>query len=350
MGRAGGEGRWGGLAGEGRRGAGHVAEQVPQGRFEPRVTERVPGGEQGVRADPLACLGQLARTLRAQQQPRPEARDRDDCRAAQHLAEDPGVVEVPDRVRGDRVDRPGQSGIDQRAQVDVGQIVDADPGQPLPPGAQAPAQARLEQREQQLERAAARRLHDAGAYLDDPQARLRGGGGSRLPVHDEAGQEVVTRGAVLAEDLIAPVGAVVADRGGADEGPRAAGGGGGQLGQPPGGADPAVPDGPFVRRREPACDADPGQVHHGVHAGQQFRVGLVRLPLALAARPGRVADQPDHLVAAGGEQRGQRGPDDAAGPGDRDGQRLAAMQRRPALDAQVGGELAVPVGEHLPQR
>ena len=76
---------------------------------------------------------------------------------------------------------------------------------------------------------------------------------------------------------------------------------------------------PLVRGREPAGDARPGQVNHGVHAGEQVRGGLVRLPLAFVRALRRVTDELDHAVAAGGQQGGQRGPDEAAGPGDRDG-------------------------------
>ena len=131
---------------------------------------------------------------------------------------------------------------------------------------------------------------------------------------------------------------------------RPAGRGRRQLGQPPGRPDAAVPDGPLVRGRETAGDAGPGQVNHGVHAGEQVRSGLVRLPLALVCVLGRVPDQLDHTVAAGAEQGGQRGSDEPAGPGDRDRHRLTAVHPCPAVGGQVGRELPVPVGEHLAER
>ncbi len=105
-----------------------------------------------------------------------------------------------------------------------------------------------------------------------------------------------------------------------------------------------------MRGRETAGDARPGQVNDGVHPGEQVRGGLVRLPLAFVRALRRVADQFDHAVAAGAEQRGQRGPDQAAGPGDGDGQGLAAVQPGPVVGGQVRGQLAVPVGEHLLER
>jgi hypothetical protein len=43
------------------------------------------------------------------------------------------------RFRGDRVDRAGQAGVGDGPQVDIEQVIEADPGQPLlagaPPGA-----------------------------------------------------------------------------------------------------------------------------------------------------------------------------------------------------------------------
>ncbi len=61
-------------------GVADVPEQVTQRRLEPRVAERLAAREQGVRADPLAGFGQFARAFLAEQQPRPEARDRNDRR------------------------------------------------------------------------------------------------------------------------------------------------------------------------------------------------------------------------------------------------------------------------------
>src|SRR5208282_2848588 len=152
------------------------AEQVPQRSLQLRLAELVPGRDQPLGPDVLAGLGDFPGPLLAEQQPGPEPGDRQDRGPAQHAGQRPGVVDVACRLRGDRVDRPGQAGIEHGTQVDVEQVVQADPGQPLLAAAEPAAEARLEERAEQAEHAAARRLHDAGADPDRPDAR-RGGRG-----------------------------------------------------------------------------------------------------------------------------------------------------------------------------
>ena len=87
---------------------------------------------------------------------------------------------------------------------------------------------------------------------------------------------------------------------------------------------------------------------HRVHPVQQLRGRVFRPPVALPG-PGQPAHQRDDPVPAGGQQRGQRGADQAAGAGDRHRQRVRADRAGAGQRGQVGGELPVPVDEHGPQ-
>ena len=124
----------------------------------------------------------------------------------------------------------------------------------------------------------------------------------------------------------------------------------GQLGQPAGRLDPAGPDLVLALGGEPAADRRPGQVDHGVDPVQQLRGRVLRPPVALPG-PGQPAHQRDDPVPAGGQQRGQRGADQAAGAGDRHRQRAGVWPdiAGPGQRGQVGGELAVPVDDRGPQ-
>src|SRR5208337_297392 len=182
-----------------------ATEYVPQRSLQVRLAELVPGRDQPLRPDVLAGLGDFPGPFCAEQQPGPEPGDRQHRGPAQHAGQRPGVVDVAHRLRGDRVDRPGQAGIEHGPQVDVEQVIQADPGQPLLAAAEPAAEARLEQRAEQAEHAAARRLHDAGADPDRPDARRGGQGGGVFPVGDHVGQEPLAAGTVLGQDLLAPI-------------------------------------------------------------------------------------------------------------------------------------------------
>jgi hypothetical protein len=116
-----------------------AAEQMAEGLIEVGLPEMVVRLDQPIRPDVLAGLGEFPGSFLAKQQPRPEGGHRQQRRAVQHAGQRPGVVTVPDRLRGNRVDRPGQDGIGHGAQVDIEQVVEADPGQPLPAGAETAA-------------------------------------------------------------------------------------------------------------------------------------------------------------------------------------------------------------------
>ena len=111
--------------------------------------------------------------------------------------------------------------------------------------------------------------------------------------------------AVFGQRLVAPVVAVETDRRRADQ----------HLGPVADcaissasrrvGPDPAVADRGAVLVGEAAGDRGARQVDHRVDAGQQIRVGIVGIPLPLIRFGGRMTHQPDHPVAAGGQEGGQ---------------------------------------------
>jgi hypothetical protein len=111
----------------------------------------------------------------------------------------------------------GQLGVPQSAVVDVDQVVDPDPGQPLPTVAESAAEPGGEQRPQQAKRPAGGGLHDPGAHAHNARTALFGRNGRVLPFGDHVGEESLTALAVLGQRLIAPVVAVIADRRRADQ-------------------------------------------------------------------------------------------------------------------------------------
>ncbi|WP_232240627.1 hypothetical protein [Kutzneria sp. 744] len=106
----------------------------------------------------------------------------------------------------------------------------------------------------------------------------------------------------------------------------------------------------FVGRGEPARYRRSGQMHHGIHAGQQVGIGIRGSPPPFARRPRGAPDQADHLVAAGAEQGRELRADQAAAAGDRDRHRIRAELTRPPMSGQVVGQLPVPVGDHRSQQ
>ena len=78
---------------------------------------------------------------------------------------------------------------------------------------------------------------------------------------------------------------------------------------------------------------------------------MLGIPVAFVVVGGLPADQSDHPVAAGAQERGQRGADQAGGPGDRDGEGDTRQHTGGVgVRVEVVGQLAVPVGERRGQR
>ncbi len=159
---------------------------------------------------------------------------------------------------------PDSSVVPQRAVVDVDEVVDSDPGEPLLTAAEPTAEPGGEQRPEQAQRPAGGRLHDPGAHPHHPGTGLLGRGRRVLPVGDDVGQEPVAALAVLGQRLLAPVVAVVADRRCADQHLGPVGGLRDQLGQPASRTDPAVADRGAVIVGEAARDRGAREVDHRV--------------------------------------------------------------------------------------
>ena len=208
----------------------------------------------------------------------------------------------------------------------------------------------LGERPQQAQAAATRALHDAGADGHHPEAGVGGWGARGFPVRDHAGQESVSARAVLGERLICPARPVVADRRCGNHDGRTVRGTGGKLGEPAGRGDPGFPDDMLVVGGEPAGDRGSGQVHQRADAAQQARIGVIRDPAPFAVVCRCAADQPDHLVAAAGQEGGQRRADEPGTAGHGDGQWLAPDLPDALVGREVTGHLAVPVGHHRVQQ
>ena len=118
-----------------------------------------------------------------------------------------GVFGVANRIGGDGVYRAGQPGVVHGSVIDVEQVVDPDPGQPLLSAAQPAAQAGG--RTAAAAASAFRRRRPGRSRCGrqiHPRATTGGRGGRVLPVGHHVGQEAVAAGAVLVEDLLTAVG------------------------------------------------------------------------------------------------------------------------------------------------
>src|SRR5699024_7698702 len=122
-----------------------------------------------------------------------------------------------DGTRGGGVDGAAQLRVVEGAVVDVEEVVQVDPRQPLAAAAETPAQPGREQRPLQAQGAAEGALHDAGAHLDGSEPGTGAGLRRLLPGPDHPGEEIGSCGGVLPEELAGPVVAVEPDGRGADE-------------------------------------------------------------------------------------------------------------------------------------
>jgi hypothetical protein len=138
--------------------------------------------------------------------------------------------------------------------------------------------------------------------------------------------------------------AVEADRRSGHEDPQARGGGG-DFGQPSGGPDPGLADGPAVRLGESARDGLARQMHQSVHAGQQVWGGIVWVPTSFALVGRCATDQTDHPVATGRQESRQRGADKSGRTGDGDDELSGSGSGGVAVGGKILGQLAMPIGE-----
>src|SRR5581483_310184 len=160
---------------------------------------------------------------------------------------------------------------------------------------------------------------DARPEVADPDPRLPGGGGRRLPGHADLGQEAVAGPARLGEHLVAPV-AVIPDRRPRQERLRRAVEGGQRLRQQRRPPHPAVPDPGLLGVVPPfAPDALPRQMDDGADPLQSPGVdaALVGVPADGITRRRR-PDHGDHPVPGPPQRSPERRPDEPARPADDD--------------------------------
>ena len=208
------------------------------------------------------------------------------------------------------------------------------------PGASGPPRPGGEERTEELEARPLRGLDDAGPHDHHTQTGLACRLRRSLPVGHDVGQEPRAAPALLGELLVPAIDAVVADGGRTDEdGTSVPGRGHGRhgRGQRVRRSDPAVPDQLLVAIAEAACDRRSGQVHDRVDTLERPRIGAVRLPVPLVNLARGPPHETDDPMTAGGEERAQRGTDEAGGTRHRHGQwsaeRSTAMARWAARSA-----------------
>ena len=125
---------------------------------------------------------------------RPGANDGTGSRAGRRntLARVAAYVLLRTGLGDTRVHRPAQLGIDHAPSQYVDHVVDADPRHPLAAATERSAQAGAEERPEQAQHPAGRRLDDAVAHLHHAHPGFGRRGRGRLPVAHEVGQEAVT--------------------------------------------------------------------------------------------------------------------------------------------------------------
>ena len=293
-----------------------------------RMPEAVPDRLQLRRHHPLVGLGELTGALLPQQQPRTERRHRQHRGPVQHPRQRrwcsrrcaPGSgADGVDRARtAGRRRAPGsRRRAGRRGRSRTATACRCPAGRPAPPRTAAAAAA------------ACRRAADCTIPVRTSTTRSPASAAGAVAASQSAttsARKPSPRAAVLGQQRVAAVVAVEADRRGADErraGRRRRGRGG--LGQPAGRLDAAVADRRLVAVGEPTGDRRTGQVHDGVDAREQVRRPDRSGFHCRSSSPVRGrADQPDHPMPAGGQQRRQRRADQTRGAGERDDHRRAA--------------------------
>jgi hypothetical protein len=184
-----------------------------------------------------------------------------------------GDLPLPPQIRRDRIERSLDGVVLEGEAVEADQVVEMDPGKPLPPAAQGSAGKEAEGEHHQAERRGATTEDEGGAYQHHPHPKRLRLARRGLPLLAHASQKRPARRALLGDRLIAAL-AVVIDARGADEDPRPLSSrrllkG---LDDRPGGLEPAVEDlghpafGPATR-----ADARADKVHHAVRSSQLIR-------------------------------------------------------------------------------
>ena len=238
-----------------------------------------------------------------------------------------------DRVRSRRVDRSRDGGVLDGPDVHADEVGLVDPGDPLLSASERPAREGAKGRQHLREGAAARAEDDARPQHGHPDPEGLEGARGRLPVHAELREEVVPRGRVLGEGLVAAR-AVEADSRRVHEGSGPDRGLFRRGPQAVGGVQPAPLDPRFRGSRPALGDRLAREVHEGagaVHEAFPGRAlgprGDAHLRVHVVPRARGVARQGDHVVSTRDEPFAQLRPYETGPAGDDDAHPLSLVPR-----------------------
>ena len=208
---------------------------------------------------------------------------------------------VPDGHRSHGVHRTDEAFVGEGAGKRIGEVVEVDPGQPLAAVTDSSTETGQEHGPQELEQHSQRRPRARRrSSWSRHGGRLRGRSSRRFPTLDHLGEESLPSPGALVEGLVAPVPAVVPDRGRREEHPHTSGPDH-RLSEATGGLDATRGDRPLVCLGEATCDgrtarcttaSTPSKRRGSGSSGRQVRSSSVRDP----------PYETDHTVARGGEK------------------------------------------------
>lgn len=132
------------------------SELVPQARLESRPSEPMSHFDEGTWDDALARHGEFTASFTSERHLERDLGYREKSWPVQYPPEGACVFTSGDRVRRHSVDGSDAALVDHRPVVDVREIVDVDPGEPLVSRSQGSSKAGFEDRPLRPERTAAR--------------------------------------------------------------------------------------------------------------------------------------------------------------------------------------------------
>src|SRR6266536_1401715 len=180
------------------------------------MREHVSGVLELLREHALALDEQMLDELAAVPCPQRQQGRRDRSRPVQHAPQRLRELGVSDRTGTGQVHRAGDPLLSERVQDGADLVVDRNPAHVLASGAHAAAEAEAERQKHAREDTALATEDDAAPRSRNADAGIGRGRRRCFPLHADAGDEIVSRRALLVERLVAAI-AVVADRRGRDE-------------------------------------------------------------------------------------------------------------------------------------